>query len=159
MVTLNESKVSFVTCRSTAASETAGANILDASGEIKVIELISARSPHFREFAKFRGWAGSSCPSHPTMPCSRSVTGWRSPRLSAESSVSSSSLSVGVVVPVSSAVAVVLSAPFSELGSAGSMGPESVCSSADVRLPSRSCIVPLLQKQLTELKSLRKCYP
>jgi hypothetical protein len=54
---------------------TPGANIEDASGLMKVMEQRSPRRSHLRCWGKFRGMAGSSCPSQPMMPVSRSVTG------------------------------------------------------------------------------------
>ena len=51
--------------------------MLDASGEISVTELISTSKLHFFADEKFCGLAGSSCPSQPTMPLERSVSGKR----------------------------------------------------------------------------------
>lgn len=53
----------------------AGENMLEASGEIKVMVLMRASRPHFLPCEKFCGFAGSSCPSQPTIPWARSVSG------------------------------------------------------------------------------------
>lgn len=75
MLTLNDNNVVLVTLNSSAMKLTAGANILDASGEIIVKALIKASKLHFLPGEKFCGLAGSSCPSQPTMPLSRSISG------------------------------------------------------------------------------------
>jgi hypothetical protein len=49
--------------------------MLDARGEMKVMDPSRAISIHFRESGKLRGFSGSSCDSHPTMPLSRSESG------------------------------------------------------------------------------------
>jgi len=65
--------------------ETAGANIEDARGEMKVMLESNPSRSHLRESAKFRGISGSFCDSHPTIPLSRfeigSFTGSRRPFL------------------------------------------------------------------------------
>ena len=53
METLNESSVWLVTLRSLAIYPTAGENMLEARGEMRVMELISANRPHFLGGAKF----------------------------------------------------------------------------------------------------------
>lgn len=75
MLTLNESTVSSLTPKFAAIKPTAGENILDASGETKVIKLTRPSKAHFLPDGKFCGLAGSSCPSQPTMPRTRSVSG------------------------------------------------------------------------------------
>lgn len=75
MLTLNERIVSFVSLNSAAINEMAGENMLEARGEIKVMALIKLSNAHFLLEAKFWGFLGSSCPSQPTMPRSRSVSG------------------------------------------------------------------------------------
>lgn len=75
MLTLNDNNVVLVTLNSSAMKLTAGANILDASGEIIVKALIKASKLHFLPGAKFCGLAGSSWPSQPTIPLSRSISG------------------------------------------------------------------------------------
>ena len=78
MLTLKERIVSSVSPNSAAMKEIAGENMLDARGEIKVIALIKLSNAHFLPEEKFCGFLGSSCPSQPTIPRSRSVTGNRS---------------------------------------------------------------------------------
>lgn len=75
MLTLKDNIVSFVTPNSIATYEMAGENMLEASGEIRVITLIRASKDHFLLGAKFWGLLGSSCPSQPTIPRLRSVSG------------------------------------------------------------------------------------
>jgi hypothetical protein len=78
MLTLNERMVSLVSLNSAAIKVIAGENMLEARGEIKVMALINARRAHFLPEEKFCGFFGSSCPSQPTMPRSRSVSGYNS---------------------------------------------------------------------------------
>ena len=54
---------------------TAGANMDEASGEMNVIAETRPSRNHLRLAEKLRGIAGSCCPSHPTMPFSRSDSG------------------------------------------------------------------------------------
>lgn len=75
MLTLKESTVSSLTPKPAAMNPTAGENMLDASGETKVIELTRPSKAHFLPVGKFCGLARSSCPSQPTMPRARSVSG------------------------------------------------------------------------------------
>lgn len=75
MLTLKDRIVSSVSLNSAAMKEIAGENMLEARGEIKVIALIKLSRAHFLPGEKFCGFLGSSCPSQPTMPRSRSVSG------------------------------------------------------------------------------------
>jgi hypothetical protein len=75
MLTLKDNIVSFVTPNSIATYEMAGENMLEARGEIRVITLIRASKDIFLLGAKFWGLLGSSCPSQPTIPRLRSVSG------------------------------------------------------------------------------------
>lgn len=61
--------------KSMSMKDTAGANIDDARGLMKVMAEIRPSSIHFRFAAKLSGISGSFWPSQPTMPLSRSVTG------------------------------------------------------------------------------------
>jgi hypothetical protein len=54
---------------------TAGANMEDASGEIKVMLDSKPRSKNLRDSGKLRGISGSCCDSQPTIPLSRSESG------------------------------------------------------------------------------------
>jgi hypothetical protein len=54
---------------------TAGANMEEASGEMKVMLEIRPSNSHLRESGKLRGISGSSWDSHPTIPLSRSERG------------------------------------------------------------------------------------
>lgn len=78
MLTLKERIVSLVSLNSAAMKVIAGENMLEARGEIKVIALTRPSNAHFLLEGKFCGFLGSSCPSQPTMPRSRSVSGKRS---------------------------------------------------------------------------------
>lgn len=60
MLTLNDRTVSLVCLKSFATYPIAGANILDARGETRVIALISASNAHFLGGGKFCGFARSS---------------------------------------------------------------------------------------------------
>lgn len=75
MVTESVLRISEVLWKVSSAKLTAGANMDDASGETKVMLERRPRRSHLREGAKFKGISGSSCPSHPTMPFSRSDSG------------------------------------------------------------------------------------
>jgi hypothetical protein len=75
MLTVNALIVESVLLKSRSMNITPGATIEDASGLIKVIEEIRPRRSHLRCWGKLRGMAGSSCPSQPIIPTSRSVTG------------------------------------------------------------------------------------
>lgn len=59
----------------TSINPTAGANMDEARGEMKVILEIRPNRSHLRESGKFRGISGSSWDSHPTIPLSRSESG------------------------------------------------------------------------------------
>jgi len=61
-------KVSFI-------KETAGANIDEARGEMKVMLARREIKNHFRACGKLRGISGSSWDSHPTMSLSKSEIG------------------------------------------------------------------------------------
>lgn len=56
-------------------NETPGANIEDASGEIRVMLASKPINSHFLDSAKFNGISGSSCDSQPTIPLSKSDSG------------------------------------------------------------------------------------
>lgn len=75
MLTLKDKIVSFVSPNSAATYEMAGENMLEASGEIRVMALIRASKVHFLLAGKFWGLLRSSCPSQPTIPQLRSVSG------------------------------------------------------------------------------------
>ena len=75
MLTLRDKIVSFVSPNSIATYEMAGENMLEASGEIRVMALIRPSKDHFLLGIKFWGLFGSSCPSQPTIPRLRSVSG------------------------------------------------------------------------------------
>lgn len=75
MVTVKELRIADVLPNSSLMNDTAGANIEDARGEIKVMLASSPRRSHFFEFGKLSGIAGSSCDSQPTISLSRSETG------------------------------------------------------------------------------------
>jgi hypothetical protein len=47
----------------------------EARGEMKVMLESKAINSHFLDSGKLRGISGSSCPSHPTIPLSRSEVG------------------------------------------------------------------------------------
>ena len=75
MLTVKALRVVEVLWKSLSMNETAGANIEEANGEMNVIEETRPSNVHLRWSGKFSGIRGSSWPSHPTMPLSRSVSG------------------------------------------------------------------------------------
>ena len=75
MLTVKELRRSDVLWKSVSIKETAGANIEEARGDMKVMEESRDSRNHFRDSGKLRGISGSSCESHPTIPLSRSEVG------------------------------------------------------------------------------------
>jgi hypothetical protein len=75
MLTVKELKISDELWKSVSIKETAGANIEEARGEMKVMLESKAIRNHFLDSGKLRGISGSNCDSHPTMPLSRSEVG------------------------------------------------------------------------------------
>lgn len=68
MLTLKDKIVWSVSLKSLAMYEMAGENMLEASGETKVMALINPSKANFLPGEKFWGFLGSSCPSQPTIP-------------------------------------------------------------------------------------------
>lgn len=75
MLTVKELSNSEVLWKSVSIKLTAGANIDDARGEMKVMLASREMRNHFRRSGKLRGISGSVCDSHPTIPLSRSESG------------------------------------------------------------------------------------
>jgi hypothetical protein len=75
MLTARELRRREVLWNVSSMKETAGANMEEARGEMKVMLDSKERSSHFLESGKLRGISGSSCDSHPTIPALRSEIG------------------------------------------------------------------------------------
>lgn len=75
MLTVKELSSSELLWKSASMKETAGANIEEARGEMKVMLASREMRNHFCLSGKLRGISGSVCDSHPTTPLSRSERG------------------------------------------------------------------------------------
>ena len=75
MLTVRELRISEVLWKVASMKLTPGANIEEASGEMKVILPSRAIRIHLRVSGKLKGISGSSCDSHPTRSLSRSDNG------------------------------------------------------------------------------------
>ena len=75
MDTVRVDSIVEVFLNSSFIGSTAGANIDDANGEMKVIAETRPRRTHFLAWGKLSGFLASSCDSHPTIPLSRSDNG------------------------------------------------------------------------------------
>lgn len=75
ILTVKELNIRLELWNSLSANVTPGANILEASGDIKVMLASKPVSTHFFVSGKFRGISGSVWLSHPTIPFARLETG------------------------------------------------------------------------------------